>query len=298
MGKILSRLETYQINDLERISGIKAHTIRIWEKRYNLFTPHRTDTNIRYYDDEQALKLLNVASLLEHGYKISEVAALTADELKSALEAAAESGNRDAIVASLINDLVASTLVFDEIFFERIFASAVTRLGMYNAILKVIYPFLYKVGIMWSLNDLASIQEHFATNIIRRKLLAAIDGLVLPGKKGKNFLLLLPPDEWHDIPLLFSDYIIRAAGYSTVYLGQNAPIKKLALVLEQTQPNHILIFYVSRREKERIESETELLRRSSSAKLLIGGSRELLTDIKFPTNTGILNSPQDLLAHL
>lgn len=292
-------MSSYQIADLERLTGIKAHTIRIWEKRYNLIEPHRTSTNIRYYDDAQAKKLLKVSTLLAHGLKISKVSQFSDKEINFKIQELQKQGPDDVICSGYINELIGSMLVFDENGFERAFSSAVVRFGMYQAMLKVFYPFLYKTGLMWSLEEAMPVQEHFATSIIRRKLINAIDGLLPPTKKLKSFLLFLPNDEWHETGLLFSDYIIRSQGYKTIYLGQNVPAENLKEVIINTKPTHILTLYIARRELSIIEKElTTISKQNPNLKLLVAGSPSFEKISKKFKSLIILKSPEDLLKFL
>lgn len=288
-------MKFYQIAELEQLSGIKAHTIRIWEKRYSLIEPERTETNIRIYNDAQVRKLLNVSTLLNHGFKISRIAALQEKEINSRIREIQEQMSGSSLIHSFINDLTASMLDFNEAAFEATFAAAVTRLGMYEAMLQVFYPFLYKTGLMWITDNAMPVQEHFASSIIRRKLMSATDGLVPPTKKTKTFLLLLPPEEWHEIGLLFANYILRAKSYPTVYLGQNVPFDNVATVLKLTKVTHVLVFVVSRRHEAEMSDLRKHMQIPSNVQLLVAGSPEMLQLIKDDKHTIILNTPTDLL---
>ncbi len=274
-------MESYQIHELERMTGIKAHTIRIWEKRYALIVPDRTDTNRRSYNDAQVKKLLNVSTLLARGEKISKIAALTEEELNGMIELQAPDVATDSMCAGYINDLVKSMLAFDEQAFEKIFSAAVTRFGIYDTIVNVVYPFLSKVGILWNISKSAPIQEHFASSIIKRKLMAATDGLMPPTKKSKTFLLFLPPDEWHEIGLLFANYIIRSKGYATVYLGQNVPLENIEQIVPAVNPKYLLLFYVHIRPVEEVEAQLKKLSKmGDKASLFVAGNAELFPENK------------------
>jgi len=289
-------MTSYQISDLERLTGIKAHTIRIWEKRYNLIEPHRTSTNIRYYDDAQAKKLLKVSTLLAQGIKISIISKFSDKEINFKIQELQQQGTDDVVCAGYINELIGSMLVFDESGFEQTFSSAIIRFGMYQAMLKVLYPFLHKTGLMWSLEEAMPVQEHFAICIIRRKLIRAIDGLSSPTKKSKSFLLFLTSDEWHETGLLFSDYIIRSHGYKTFYLGQNMPTDNLKDIIINTKPTHILTLYIARRELSIIEKElTTLSKQNPKLKLLVAGSNSFEKISKKLKSLTVLTSPDDLL---
>jgi DNA-binding transcriptional MerR regulator len=285
----------YQISDLERLTGIKAHTIRIWEKRYNLIEPHRTSTNIRYYDDDQAKKLLNVSTLLALGFKISKISEFTAKELQDQIQNMQQNTGVDSICSGFINDLIASMLIFDEPAFEKSFSSAVNRFGTYETMIHVIYPFLHKTGLMWTSSDAMPVQEHFANNIIRRKLISEIDGLPAATKRAKKFLLFLPSEEWHETALLLSDYIIRSKGYKTIYLGQNVPSQNLTEVIESTKPTHLLTFFIARQATDYVkEVLTDLSKKNPGKTILLGGSFDFDTLKIKSKNLLFLRAPKDL----
>ena len=273
-------MESYQIHQLEQMTGIKAHTIRIWEKRYGIIQPDRTDTNRRSYSEGQVRKLLNVNTLLAGGKKISKIASLSEDELNSLVEEQSDSHVADSICGGYINDLVKSMLDFNEPAFEKIFAAATTRFGMYDTMVNVVYPFLNKVGVLWNISRTSPIQEHFASCIIKRKLMSATDGLMPPSKKNKKFLLFLPPDEWHEVGLLFANYIIRSKGYETIYLGQNVPIENVEKVIPAVHPKYVLLFYLNMKPVGEVEQQImKLSKVDEKITMFVAGNPDL-----FPAN--------------
>lgn len=275
-------MKTYQINDLERLTGIKAHTIRIWEKRYNLICPNRTDTNRRYYDDDQVKRLLNVTTLLSKGHKISKIAAFSESEIKVLVETQ-ESGSTEAMHAGYVNDLIAAMLAFDEAGFEKVFSASLLRMGLFDTMINIIYPFLIKSGVLWTVDKTAPVQEHFTSAIIKRKLMSATDGLSpAPGQKT-TFLLFLPPTEWHEIGLLFANYIIRSRGYNTIYLAQDVPVEGLDDVIEKKNPQFLLTFFIAARpEEETLELIRKYVVLSKKAKLMIAGAVPAAAKTRYP----------------
>jgi MerR family transcriptional regulator, light-induced transcriptional regulator len=293
-------MQAYQINDLERITGIKAHTIRIWEKRYGIIVPDRTSTNRRFYNDDQVRKLLNVTTLLASGKKISKIATLTEDEMYAIIQSGTPDNTTDQICTAFINDLVKSMLSFDEAAFEKTFAAAVTRFGMYDAMINVVYPFLNKTGILWSINQTAPVQEHFATNIVRRKLLAAIDG-VRPGlSDGKKYLLFLPTNEFHEIGLLLASYLIRSKGHEVIYLGQNVPQENISTIIPIIEPDYMLCFFIAALSKEDIARQIHYLADiNPDVVLLVAGNPGLFPEAKSrQKNITYLTDVDSLSAHL
>ncbi len=218
----------YSIKDLERLSGIKAHTLRIWEKRYKIINPSRTDTNIRYYNNDELRKVLNIAVLNNVGVKISRIVGLSADELHKKV---IEIGNDQVEERVQIDSLVVSMVEFDEDRFEKILTNCAIRLGFERTILQVVYPFFKKVGILWQAGAINPAQEHFISNLVRQKLVVAIDGQgIVKRNHGVQFLLFLPAGELHELGLLFYNYLIQKAGLKAIYLGQSIPIEEVVHV--------------------------------------------------------------------
>lgn len=288
-------VDFYQINDLERLSGVKAHTIRIWEKRYGLITPHRTETNIRYYDDDQLKKLLNVATLSSVGFRISKIAAMSENELKSQLSESQQNEKSDLKFDFYINDFIAAMLDFNEDAFNNLFNKIIDEYGVEKALVFIVYPFLHKIGILWRIDQSMPVQEHFASMLIKRKLYSLISQLPKP-TKSKKFLLFLPANEWHEVGLLFAEYIIRNNGFATINLGQNVPFIDIEYTINKTEPNYLLAFLINNSNEEYILKLQQLL--SSKFKkidCLIAGNSLKFKPFEGLKNLKLLYSPNDIL---
>lgn len=223
---------SYSISDLERLSGIKAHTIRVWEKRYNIFTPHRTDTNIRFYSEDDLKKLLNISILNKNGYKISELGAMSDTDilLKISSSIAIEINSRE-------EKLLISLLEMDESLFHSVFKSWHKEYGFESTISDYIFPFFERIGIMWQCGTINPAQEHFFSNLIRGRLITETDRLGASiNRDAKNIVLFLPEGEQHEIALLFYNYMFKKRGYRTIYLGQSVPFSNLERVYHLTRP--------------------------------------------------------------
>lgn len=215
----------YSINDLEQLTGIKAHTLRIWEKRYEIVKPERTCTNIRYYTDKHLKQLLNISILNKHGYKISEIARLNEQDIADrVLNISMNPSDYETQVESL----VVSMIEMDEVKFEKVLSSAILNLGFEETIVEIVYPFFNKVGVLWQVGSIVPAQEHFISNLIRQKLIVGIDGIPLPGQNNqKTFILFLHEKELHEIGLLIFYYLIKKRGHRVIYLGQSVPFEDL-----------------------------------------------------------------------
>jgi len=227
----------YSIRELEQLSGIKAHTIRIWEKRHKIIEPSRTATNIRYYSDLDLKKIINVSLLNTYGIKISKIADMSLDDMYKKVLEISELQNDKGVH---IDQMVIAMIDMDEELFEKILNNLILRFGFEQTITEIIYPFLEKIGILWQTQNITPAHEHFISNLIRQKIVVAIDGLPIPPKTQKKMLLFLPEDEMHELGLLFYHFLIRKVGYRTYYLGQNVPHEDLVSVYKVHQPDFML----------------------------------------------------------
>lgn len=227
----------YSIKELEQLSGIKAHTIRIWEKRYRLIDPERTPTNIRLYSDDDLKKIINVSLLNNHGIKISRIADMTPVQINEKVLELSESQTDTAIH---IDRLVIAMIEMEEEGFEKALNTLFLRYGFERTITEIVYPFLEKIGILWQTENITPAHEHFMSNLIRQKLIVAIDGLPLPPKSSRKVMLFLPEGELHEVGLLFYHYLTRKAGFRTYYLGQSVPHSDLISVFNVHKPDMLI----------------------------------------------------------
>lgn len=238
----------YTIKELESLSGVKAHTIRIWEKRYELVQPHRTDTNLRRYDTDQLKKILNVALLLRNGHKVSKVAEYSPEDLKKAIGSLNDENKFDLGIQNQIQLLINAMISYDEVAFEKVFSTSILRYGLTDTFVKVLYPFMNQVGMMWCTDDVDPCQEHFVSNQVRQKLFCAIDGIIPEIKTEETWLLFLPDDEYHELGLLMSYFLIRSTGKRVIYLGQNVPVNDLDKAVSGGGATKLLSFLVRARD--------------------------------------------------
>lgn len=233
----------YSIKDLEKLSGIKAHTIRIWEKRHNLVSPKRTDTNIRFYTDDDVRKILNVSTLNKNGYKISHIAPLTAQLIELEVQKVL---NTSLDFDPHINDLIAAMVKLDEVIFEQKFNSSIKKFGFEKTITSVVYPLLEKIGVLWLTGNIHPAQEHFLSNFIKRKLFTAIDAQSSKSYTKKDiYILYLPEHDLHELGLLFYYYVIRKRGYKTYFLGQCVPTDSLLKVIDETGAKNLVSSWIA-----------------------------------------------------
>ena len=231
-------MNAFTIKDLENLSGIKAHTIRIWEQRYNFLKPHRTTTNIRYYSNDELKTVLNIALLNKYGFKISHIDRMPPTEIR---EKILSLGDARAIQERIINDLVQEMIDLDIERFEKILSNYISAKGIERTVIQIIFPFLEKIGILWQTGHINPAQEHLVTNIIRQKLIVGIETTVSHIKLEKTFLLFLPEGEHHELGLLFMYYLVKSRGAKTIYLGANVPVKDVEHVINLKKPDIVFV---------------------------------------------------------
>ena len=287
-------MSSYSIKDLEHLSGIKAHTLRIWEQRYNFIEPKRTDTNIRYYSDDDLKLILNISTLKENGYKISKIAKMSEEELSQEVLKIAETNLR---FPDQINSLTLSMIDMDEDRFESILNNNILKYGFERTMLNIIYPFLAKIGMLWQTGSILPAQEHFISNLIRQKMTVAIDGQYVTERESKGkWLLYLPEGELHELSLMFSAFLLRARKFKVIYLGQNLPKADLYSVKEIHEPDYILTICTAAPKKSEVQEYIdEVADLFSKATLFVGGFQVIGQDIKRKRNVEFIMKMEDLL---
>lgn len=276
----------YSIGDLESITGIKAHTIRVWEQRYGILHARRTDTNIRVYNDQDLCYLLNIAILNEAGVKISRIAVMSPHQLHDEVDrvSCSQSAQEPQLQA-----LILAMVEMDEPAFERCISTSILQHGLEETMENLLYPFFYRIGIMWQTHSINPAQEHFISNLIRQKLIVAIDGQHDHKVGGKKFVLYLPEGEMHEISLLYSHYLIRKEGHRVVYLGQSLPFEDLVKVCRIHQPDFILTVCTSHPRKDDIADYLQMLGQTfQQSTILVSGGIVKLYKGDIPENMVVL----------
>lgn len=285
-------MSTYSIKDLEYLSGIKAHTLRIWEQRYNLLSPKRTETNIRYYDDADLKLILNVAMLNNNGVKISKIVKMGEGEIRNQVLKLTEGAMA---YEDQIHALTVAMIELDEEAFDRIVSINQRSIGFDDTMLRVIYPFLSRIGLLWQIGSISPAQEHFISNLIRQKLIVAIDQYVYQGG-GKKFLLFLPEGELHEISLLFAAYLIKREGHKVIYLGQSTPKDDLAQVYEFHQPEYLVTVITTSPDQASLQKYlNEISSLFSCSQLIVSGYQILRTEgLAIPENIKVMEQIEDI----
>lgn len=234
------RMQRFSIKDVEIISGIKAHTLRIWEQRYQISLSKRKDSNQRYYDADDLKHLLRLSYLYRSGEKIADISKLSKEELR---QLALEKLLSDSPEQQLVIALTDATIEFDETLFEKVLDKTILTFGFERAMLAVVYPFIERVGLLWLTDLITPVQEHFSSNIIRRKMLVAIDQLAAarPGPEDSVYLLFTPEGEYHELPLIFLQYLLRSRGLAVIYAGVSVNQETAWQIAQQRPVTHVWV---------------------------------------------------------
>ncbi|TWO31929.1 MerR family transcriptional regulator [Seonamhaeicola sediminis] len=292
----------FSIKDLENLTGIKAHTIRIWEKRYNLLQPNRSDTNIRNYSIGSLQKLLNISFLNNNGFKISKIASLEEDEIPIKVR---EIASRAKVEDHAINAFKMAMINFDQVLFYNTYNNLIENKTFSDIFYTVFLPLLNEIGMLWQTNTITPSQEHFLSVHIKQKILLNIERLqsLEPKPVSKTFVLYLPDNEIHDIGLLFINYQLRSKGYHTIFLGESVPLDSLTSVLEFFNEITFISYFTVNPEVEKIpryidEFNNLLLKDYNHNLMLLGPKLQMLSNLDIPKNVTIYQSIEDLVNNL
>lgn len=294
--------KNFSIRDLENLSGIKAHTIRIWEKRYNLLSPDRTDTNIRTYDLKSLQKLLNITLLYNNGHKISKIARIPDSEIPILVhEIIAKNSEKN----HAINAFKLAMVNFDSAQFFNTYNSLLADRSFREVFTDVFVPLLNELGLLWQTDTISPSHEHFITHLIKQKIFIQTEKLqvVEPSRKDKVFALFLPENEIHEIGLLFVNYEIALRGYKTIYLGQSMPIESLVDLLKYYNDLHFVSYFTVTPNKDEINEYvsrfTQTLNENGNSHLwLLGYQTQFVHPAYLNEQVRMFNSIEQLAAAL
>jgi MerR family transcriptional regulator, light-induced transcriptional regulator len=290
-------MAVYSIRDLEKLTGIKAHTIRVWEQRYRMIVPARTDTNIRYYTDENLRDLFNIALLNRHGFKISKLAKMQPEEIAGKVSEISENNNSQ---NTQIDSLTLAMIDLDEATFERIFSAYSWENGFERTMLELVYPFLDKLNILWLTNSVSPAHEKFIGNLIRRKLLCAIDACPNDyNRDAQTFLLYLPEGESQELTLLFMHYLLRSRQQKVVYLGANTSLNDLRDACQPLRPHYVFTILEEPIARQSIQHYLNKAAQTVlGGQLLLTGTQLFVNQVTIPPNASVLNGLPDTLHFL
>jgi DNA-binding transcriptional MerR regulator len=289
-------MHAFTIKDLENLSGIKAHTIRIWEQRYSFLSPNRTDTNIRFYTNEELKTLLNVALLNKYGYKISHIDKMSETDLTEKIRSLS---SFEAQQERLLNDLINHTINLQLDEFEQIIDSYIANKGIEKTITQIIFPYLERIGILWITNHINPAQEHLVTNVIRQKLIIGIETATPHVNLGQSILLFLPEGEHHELGLLYMYYMLKVRGIKVIYLGSNVPIADIKFLSELKKPEFLYTHLTSVANNFNFEKFlNNVALKIPNIPIVISGQLVQTYKKKLPENIRFMNSLNEVMGFI
>ena len=288
----------FSIKDLENLSGIKAHTIRIWEKRYNILEPMRSETNIRFYDIKNLQKLLNIVLLHNYGYKISKISTLSSEEFnKLANDIISEKSAKN----HAISTFKIAMMNFDQTLFFNTYNKLLSEKSFKEVFYSVFIPLMQELGFLWQTDTISPAHEHFITYLIKQKLLINTEKVqtLTPTRQDKVFVLFLPSNEIHELGIMYLNYEILLHGYQTIYLGESIPIDSLLDLKSAFEKITFVSYFTVEPNKEILEDYIDemyqkLIKDSNNEMLLLGRMTAEIKDKNKYKNINIYNSIDDL----
>ncbi len=293
-------MNSFTISQLEQFSGIKAHTIRIWEKRYNALQPNRSLGNTRYYDGHQLKRLLNIASLIEGESQVAKFCLLSDEELaRKVIEKFERLHSDETDASNYILQLTAAGINYDANTFELIYHQAAKRFDFITLYKLIILPFLNRVGILWAGERIPPSQEHFMSNLILQKIHAATSALPPQKKQEEMWVLCMPEGEFHEIGLLFSHFLLCKSNKKSIYLGSNLPFESLISTVHEVQATHILAFFIHYDQPSKAQEYiNSLIFKFKSCKILISGNARLISKLHLDEKVEWIKTVDDLILKL
>ena len=293
--------KTFSIKDLENLSGIKAHTIRIWEKRYNLLSPERTQTNIRLYSLLSLQKLLNIMLLYENGLKISKIAQLKNEEIPLKVR---EIIDEKSIKNNMMNAFKLSMINFDQSLFYNTYNKLVVDLSFREIFKEYFIPLLQELGYLWQSNTISTTHEHFITNLVKQKVYTNTEKVHRSEYvNNKSFVLFLPENEIHELGILYLNYELNLRGYKSIFLGQSVPIENLEPLIASNEFVEFIAYVTVEPSKEKIDKYLQKFKKKildkKDCRLSLLGFQTQFVDLNTkPENVSVYRGFEDLIEAL
>lgn len=287
----------YSIKDLEKLSGIKAHTLRIWEQRYSILNPKRTESNIRYYEDSDLKLLLNIALLNKNGMKISKIAKMDNEEIAVSVSAISSIGADN---PSQLDALTISMVEMDEYKFDKIVSTNIKQIGFEKTMFQVLLPFLDKLSLLWLAGSIEPVQESFITNLIRQKIISAIENEpFVTGRNVKKYLIYSPEGERQELSILLFHYLLKARQSQVIYLGQDISLVDLKHACRINKPDFIFTMISESFQQSSLQNYVdELKAMTPDIQILLSGYQIFAQNIKAEGNVILLKSLKETIEFL
>lgn len=265
-------MQNFSIRQIELLTGIKSHTLRIWELRYDFFKAPRKESNLRFYTNDDLKKLLCISFLYHNGWKISKIASLSEKEIIAEVEKIPVGINN---YPTAIQQLLKAAVDFDEAEFVGVLNDLQPKIGFEKLVTEVCYPYLYRVGMLWDTSKIIPAQEHFSSYIIQNRVISETEKLSLTQNGDPEIVLFCPENEFHELPLLFINYQLRKNGWRVLYLGANSKLEDLEEVARISGIRYLYLHLITNFTGINIDDYFESLRKAFPDKIIIASGRSI-----------------------
>jgi len=285
-------VQFFNIRDIENLTGIKAHTLRTWEKRYGIIMPLNTPGKHRMYDNNDLKQILRISTLYHGGYKISKIAGMSLDEMSINTLQLETKTNFEVF----INRFIEFTVDLNEAEFKKLFAELRESIDEKDLYVHIIFPVLHRIGNLWMIGNMMPVQEHFASNLIRSSLINSIDNINHGIKKvSSRVILFCPENEHHELPLLLLHFILKQQGVKVLYMGTNTKMEPLAYSIQKFEPSIVIAFLITNFAEMDIDQYVKKLKEVSQNATLFCGGPGFRTAMQTDNKTTICNSFKQLI---
>ncbi len=284
-------MQRFTIRNIEILTGIKSHTLRVWEARYSFFAAQRKESNQRFYDNEDLKKLLCLSFLYHNSWKISKIASLSDQEL---IDEVGKIELSDSNYKSYVQQLLQAAIDFNEAAFTEVVNALTQKIGFEKVVIEVCYPFLQRVGLLWDTNKVIPAQEHFSSYLIQSRVISETEKYSASQYKPPEVVLFCPENEYHELPLLYLNYLLRKYGWPVLYLGTNIKIADLKEAVVASGVKFIYLHSITNFTGYAIDDYLELLRKAFPDKVIIASGRGVQDHQRSFVNMHLLKRDEDI----
>lgn len=285
-------MQSFSIRNIELLTGIKAHTLRIWEQRYTFFKAHRKESKHRLYSNEDLKKLLCVSFLYHNGWKVSKIAALSDEEREAEVRKTALS---DANYETFVHQLLEAAIEFNEAAFMQVLNKLVKKMGVEKTILHICYPYLQRIGLLWDTNNIIPAQEHFASYLIQSRLISETEKFSAFQNAPPEIVLFCPENEYHELPLLFLNYLLRKHHWKVLYLGKSIKVADLKEAAALPGIKALYLHLIANFTGVHIDDYLEILRKAFPDKIIFASGKGTEQSQRSFVGVHLLKRDQEIL---
>lgn len=288
-------MQSFSIRNIELLTGIKAHTLRIWEQRYSFFKAKRKESRQRFYSNEDLQKLLCISFLYHNGWKISKIAGLSSEAI------AAEVRKTETVsenYQSFVQQLLSAAIEFNEATFLKILNGLIDKIGFEKTITDVCYPYLQRVGLLWDTNNVIPAQEHFSSYIIQNRVISETEKFSGLQKEGPEILLFCPENEHHELPLLYLNYLLRKNAWSVLYLGKNSKLADVNEVAKLPGIKYLYLHLITNFTGLAIDDYLEKLRKTFPDKVIVASGKGIEQSQRSFVKLQLLKKDEEILSFI